>query len=197
MCVDFTEGTYRHRRKFGGGKTQAVARAVGVKNRASAPSVLDATAGLGRDAFVLAGLGCRVHMVERSPVLAALLADGLHRAESDSTIGPWVQEFLSFENTDSRGTIESQSPFVPDVIYLDPMYPERKRTASVKKEMQWIKALAGDDPDADTLLPIALTKATRRVVVKRPLHAPHLNQQVPDAQITTKAHRFDMYIMNK
>lgn len=84
--VDFAGGTMAHRRRFGGGRGEAVAKAAGIK-KSYLPSVVDATAGLGRDAFVLASLGCHVRMIERHPVVAALLDDGLQRAYRDSEIG--------------------------------------------------------------------------------------------------------------
>ena len=89
--MDFVEGAVAHRRKFGGGRGQSIAKAVGLKSGAM-PTVVDATAGLGRDAFVLASLGCKVTLIERSPVVAALLQDGLARAAQDPEIGPWVSE---------------------------------------------------------------------------------------------------------
>ncbi|WP_457998882.1 class I SAM-dependent methyltransferase, partial [Klebsiella michiganensis] len=82
-----------HRRKFGGGRGEAVAKAVGIKGD-YLPDVVDATAGLGRDAFVLASVGCRVRMLERNPVVAALLDDGLARGYADAEIGGWLQERL-------------------------------------------------------------------------------------------------------
>lgn len=78
IFVDFVGGAMAHRRKFGGGRGEAVAKAVGIKG-SYLPDVVDATAGLGRDAFVLASVGCRVRMLERNPVVAALLDDGLTR----------------------------------------------------------------------------------------------------------------------
>ena len=87
--VDFVTGAVAHRRKFGGGKGQSIAKAVGL-NKGATPVVLDATAGLGRDGFVLASLGCKVILHERHPVVAALLYDGLQRAYSDAEIGPWM-----------------------------------------------------------------------------------------------------------
>ncbi|TBL57379.1 16S rRNA (guanine(1516)-N(2))-methyltransferase, partial [Klebsiella oxytoca] len=86
IYVDFVAGTMAHRRKFGGGRGEAVAKAVGIK-KDYLPDVVDATAGLGRDAFVLASIGCNVRMVERHPVVAALLEDGLKRAYLDADIG--------------------------------------------------------------------------------------------------------------
>ncbi|MBZ4777536.1 class I SAM-dependent methyltransferase, partial [Salmonella enterica subsp. enterica serovar Typhimurium] len=78
IFVDFVGGAMAHRRKFGGGRGEAVAKAVGIEGD-YLPDVVDATAGLGRDAFVLASVGCRVRMLERNPVVAALLDDGLTR----------------------------------------------------------------------------------------------------------------------
>jgi 16S rRNA (guanine1516-N2)-methyltransferase len=191
VYVDFVAGINAHRRKFSGGRGQAVARSVGL-TKGAAPSVVDATAGLGRDAFVLASLGCRVHMVERSPVAAALLEDGLTRARLDLKIGPWVSQRLSLECSDScRGL--GASPFKPDVVYVDPMFPEKKKPARVKKGMRVFKALIGGDPDADKLLPAALDAARKRVVVKRPARALWLAGREPHASIQTRQNRFDIY----
>ena len=93
IFVDFVGGAMAHRRKFGGGRGEAVAKAVGIKGD-YLPDVVDATAGLGRDAFVLASVGCRVRMLERNPVVAALLDDGLARGYADAEIGGWLQERL-------------------------------------------------------------------------------------------------------
>ena len=93
--VDFVTGASAHRRKFGGGKGQAIAKAVGL-NKGATPHVLDATAGLGRDAFVLAALGCKVTMHERHPVVAALLYDGLQRAYQDTEIGEWMKAQVGY-----------------------------------------------------------------------------------------------------
>lgn len=195
VSVDFCGGAYDHRRKYGGGKTQAVVRAMGYKKRVEAPSIVDATAGFGRDAFVFASLGCRVHMIERSPTIAALLADGLRRAYADETIGEWARELISFTEGDSLLSLQCL-PFVPDVIYLDPMYPDRKKASNAKKEMQLIKMIVGDDPDADELLPMALSLAQNRVVVKRPINAAPLNDKKADGVIKTTKHRFDLYFLN-
>ena len=104
IYVDLAGGAAAHRRKFGGGKGQAIAKAIGM-NKGAIPSVLDATAGLGRDAFVLASLGCKVQMLERNPVVAALLDDGLMRAQRDPEIGDWVSERLSLNHTSSHSRL--------------------------------------------------------------------------------------------
>ena len=195
IYVDFISSKSEYRRKHGGGRKQAIAKAVGLKKGAT-PSVVDATAGLGRDAFVLASLGCRVHMIERSPAVAALLEDGLNRAKMDPEIGGWVSQLMSFDSGDSCQILLSL-PFKPDVITLDPMYPEKRKSALVKKEMRVFKDLVGNDPDAGDLLNIALKVACGRVVVKRPAHADWLTEQKPDTSIMTKKNRFDIYLVSK
>lgn len=200
IFVDFIGGAVGHRRKFGGGKGQAIAKAVGL-NKGAPPKVLDATAGLGRDAFVLASLGCQVQMIERHPVVAALLDDGLERAKQDPEIGEWVAQRMSLIHASSINALEQlvENEYVqqPDVIYLDPMYPHpenKKKSALVKKEMRVFQSLVGADLDADALLAPALQLASKRVVVKRPDYANWLNHQKPSMAIETKKNRFDVYI---
>ena len=190
--VDFVTGASAHRRKFGGGKGQAIAKAVGL-NKGAIPHVLDATAGLGRDAFVLAALGCKVTMHERHPVVAALLYDGLLRAYQDTEIGEWMKAQVDMAFGSSHDLLNSTS-IEPDVVYLDPMFPHREKSALVKKEMRVFQSLVGDDHDADDLLPFAMKLASKRVAVKRPDYAPFLDEQKPSMQITTKKNRFDVYV---
>nr|WP_328805311.1 class I SAM-dependent methyltransferase [Spirabiliibacterium falconis] len=189
VWVNFTQGTLAHRRQFGGGRGEAVAKAVGVK-QAYLPSVLDATAGLGRDAFVLASIGCKVRLVERNPVVYALLQDGLARAYRDDTIGMWMRERMQLL---PLGSIFEQSPECADVVYLDPMFPHRQKSALVKKEMRVFQSLVGEDVDADVLLKQSAVFARKRVVVKRPSSAPYLANIMPQGEVKTKNHRFDLY----
>ena len=193
VYVDFVKGRLDYRRRYGGGIKQALAKAVGLK-QAFRPTVLDATAGLGRDAFVLASLGCRVHMLERSKVVAALLYDGLQRAGQDFEIGALIKAHLQLIYYDAQDWLalmpETQ---YPDVIYLDPMYPHRQKSALVKKEMRVFRAIVGDDLDAAALLNVALTCARQRVVVKRPKLALSLNEIKPTFCIQSQNTRFDVY----
>ncbi len=217
VYVDWVAGASAHRRKFGGGKGQSIAKAIGL-TKGVIPKVIDATAGLGRDAFVLASLGCKVQMIERHPVVAALLDDGLTRAKKDPEIGAWVSERLSLLHASSLNMLldrqnrgEAQDPsivensgcdnYLPvtknegaDVIYLDPMYPHKKKSALVKKEMRVFQTLVGADEDADALLCPALSLAAKRVVVKRPQYADFLAGHAPTMQISTKKNRFDVYV---
>ena len=193
VYVDFTTGSLAYRRRFGGGRNQPLARAVGLKGKAN-PSVLDVTAGLGRDAFVLASLGCRIHLVERSPIVAALLRDGIERALCDPDIGALVHERMLLSMADAQAVMRSlDNAERPDVVYLDPMYPVRCKSALVKKEMRLLRCIVGNDEDAPALLATALACARRRVVVKRPHTAVSLIGPRPAVHITTKNTRFDIY----
>jgi 16S rRNA (guanine1516-N2)-methyltransferase len=190
--IDFSSAALTYRRRVGGGKQQAVAKAIGVTSK-DKPTVLDATAGLGEDAFVLASLGCQMQLVERHPVVAILLQDAIARAKQseDEALRAIVSLMACYAGDIRHGGLTQISQ--PDVVYLDPMFPERKKTALVKKEMRIIKALVGDDPDADELLPVAMEIAKKRVVVKRPTQAPFLMKKKPHHQLLGKANRFDIY----
>lgn len=194
IYVDFVGGAAGHRRRFGGGKGQSIAKAVGM-NKGRVPHVLDGTAGLGRDAFVLASLGCRVTMFERHPVVAALLEDGLQRAKQDMDIGEWVSERMQLAYTSSIDGLAGYQGELPEVVYLDPMFPHKKKSALVKKEMRVFQSLVGADMDADALLAPALQLAQKRVVVKRPDYAPPLANKTPSTSIKTKKNRFDVYVV--
>lgn len=188
--VDFVEGAMAHRRKFGGGRGQDIAKAIGLKHGFT-PHILDATAGLGRDAFVLASLGCSVTLMERMPIVAALLDDGLARASLNNDVSEIVNRMQlvhasSIENMNLAEQV--------DVVYLDPMYPHREKSAAVKKEMRVFQSLVGEDLDADALLAPALAIAKYRVVVKRPSYAPPLNNKTPSTSIKMKKNRFDVYV---
>lgn len=189
LTIDFIEGKARHRREYGGGRGQLIAKAIGIKKRDHL-SVLDLTAGLGHDAFVLACLGCHVTMVERSLIVAALLEDALRRLKEDSELLPLSLQLIQQDAFDYLQQLHSQ----PDVIYLDPMYPDSKNTAQPKKEMQILRELLGHDQDAAKLMPLALAKAKHRVVVKRPRHGERLIDRDPDVVYAGKSSRFDVYI---
>ncbi|MEA3406005.1 MAG: class I SAM-dependent methyltransferase [Pseudomonadota bacterium] len=195
VLVDFIGGKKNHRRQFGGGKGQPLARAIGIQQE-TPPTILDATAGMGGDAFVFASLGCQVLMVERSPIVAALLQDALNRAIEAEDLEPEVAEIvqrLSLVNADSADYLLTEKPDV-DVIYMDPMYPEKKKkSAAVKKEMKALQVLVGPDMDSEKLLEAALKTAKQRVVVKRPAHAPTINGIQPNAEISSPNTRYDIY----
>ncbi|MFT6898176.1 MAG: 16S rRNA (guanine1516-N2)-methyltransferase [Paraglaciecola sp.] len=194
VMVDFTSDALTYRRLHGG-KKEAIIKAVGLKGHGPL-RVLDATAGLGRDAFVLANSGCTVDMIERSPVVAALLNDGLQRAARDGELGRWLPQRMALYHGVSYALLADWPGSQPEVIYLDPMFPHRKKSALVKKEMRIFQQLLGPDEDADKLLAPALALASKRVVVKRPDHAPFLADRPPNMSISSKKHRFDVYLIS-
>ena len=164
-------------------KNESLAKAM-TSGRNEKLTIIDATAGLGRDAFLLASLGHEVTMIERNPVLAAMLQIALEDAAIPN---------LHLMHADSENYI-AQLEEKPDVIYLDPMFPERDKSALVKKDMQILQMLIGHDEGYNHLLERALLKAKQRVVVKRPRHGEFLNEQKPSFQILSKTLRFDIYL---
>lgn len=192
VVVDFLSGAASFRRSHGGGTGQLVAKAIGLKKRRDL-SVWDATAGLGRDAFALASLGARVTLFERHEAVQALLQDGFSRlslsADQELSAINARMMLCCHSIPASANTVA----WPPDVIYLDPMFPERTKSAKVKKEMTLFHDLVGTDPDADDLLEPALALANYRVVVKRPKGAPELAGRKPSLTMQGKSSRFDIY----
>ncbi|MGJ8641428.1 MAG: class I SAM-dependent methyltransferase [Opitutaceae bacterium] len=201
IAADFCSPTVTYRRLKGGGIGQQIAKAVGIRSGVK-PSVLDATAGLGGDAFVLASLGCEVSMAERVPEVRALLFGGMRQAQShaeqpDAELGEIIARMTLIE-ADAKTHLQTLTEAdAPGVIYLDPMFPQRTKQSLVKKEMRVFHELVGEDADADQLLPLALEKARYRVVVKRPKSAPYLNDQKPSHELAGKSNRYDIYTKQK
>lgn len=190
--VDFDDGA-AWRRAQGG--AELIVKAV--RGRSKLPlHVLDATAGLGRDSFVLASRGFLVTAVERNPVVVALLADGLERAAATSAAAIVANITLRHADTlDYLAALPADEQ--PDVVYLDPMFPAAQKTALVKKEMRLFQQLLHGPADAslDARLLLAARAAARvRVVVKRPARAQPLADAAPDYALPGKAIRFDVYI---
>lgn len=198
--VDFMFGSNNHRRRFGGGNGQAIAKAVGVSGR-FLPRVLDLTAGLGGDGFVLASLGCRVSLVERHPLICSLLRDGINRAREEGESDPSIRDLMNRLDLIECDSLEILSDITsdqrPDVIYLDPMFPHRKKSAKVKKEMQAFQHIVGSDIDSDGLLERALEIARYRVVIKRPSVAKFLGDKKPTYSLEGKSTRFDIFALSK
>lgn len=134
LSVDFVSGKAAHRRQFGGGRGQLVAKACGL-TKGITPSVVDATAGLGRDAFVLASLGAQVLMIERVEAIAALLQDGLERAASadETALIAGRMALRHGDAAEQLAALIADAEFAPQVIHLDPMFPHREKSALVKK----------------------------------------------------------------
>ncbi len=195
LCVDFVGGKAGHRRQFGGGRGQLVAKACGLAQGVT-PSVVDATAGLGRDAFVLASLGAPVLLIERVAAIAALLRDGLARARESDQVREIAarMQLCQGDSARSLAALVEAAGFAPQVVHLDPMFPHREKSALVKKEMRLFQRLAGRDDDAPRLLEQALDVATHRVVVKRPRKAPPIEGPSPNHTLAGKTSRYDLYV---
>lgn len=193
--VDFVEGAAAHRRQFGGGSGQMIAKAVGIASGIR-PRILDATAGLGRDAFVLASLGCEMTLIERQPLIAALLEDGLRRAAQAPDVMA-ISARMQLIQGNAIAVMQAWGGEPPQVIYLDPMFPHRDKSALVKKEMRLFRPFVGDDLDAPALLEAALQLATHRVVVKRPRKAPAIEGAKPGFVLEGKSSRYDIYPKRK
>ena len=190
--AEFVTGKMGYRREHGGGAGQLVAKAVGLQKTRAALHIVDATAGLGQDAFVLASLGCTVTLFERNPVIHALLADGLARAALNVDCAAIVERMRLLEGS-SIEWLARPGTEAADVVYLDPMFPHRDKSALVKKEMQVFRTIVGDDEDSAQLLAAALERARYRVVVKRPRKASAIEGAETTTRIEGKSSRYDLY----
>jgi 16S rRNA (guanine1516-N2)-methyltransferase len=190
--VDFESGAFGFRFRREGGRGNALARAVGLKP-GDAPFVVDATAGLGRDAMLLASLGARVTLVERSPAVFALLEKAIAQARDAGGALGQAAAGLTLTHGDA---IELLPGLAPDVVTVDPMHPLRPGAALVKKEMRELRELVGADPDAAELMEAALASARKRVVLKWPLRAPPPpGLRAPSHQIIGKTVRYDVFVV--
>lgn len=188
VAVQFDSAAMQHRRK--GGHNEMLGRAVGVKADRK-PLIWDATGGLGRDAFVLADLGCQVTLCERVPVLAWLLDQAVQAAAvSGVDQVRAAAERMSVLAADSK----TQRASTGTVIYLDPMFPERKKAAAVKKEAAMLQYLTDQTDDGESLWQWAWDQPVERIVVKRPLRAPILGHIRPAHTLKGKSVRFDVFI---
>ena len=191
LCVDFLDARLNHRANSAI-RSQNIAKALGIKG-AKRPAVLDATAGLGKDAFLMASLGCKVSLLERSAVVHALLADGLTRAGYGEEISTILQR-MDLHLGDLLEFVADARQF--DVVYLDPMFEARRKSAKVKKDMALLQNLLGHQTDGAELLAAAKLLASRRVVVKRAKLSPHLGVDKPDIEFKGSSSRYDVYLIN-
>lgn len=191
LIVDFVNGPIGHRFRRGEGRGHALAKAAGL-TRGMTPDIVDATAGLGRDAFLLASLGAKVTLIERSKAMHDLLADGLARAATEGGRYAETVARMTLLHGDSRLLLPQ---LLPQVVLVDPMHPPRGNTALVKKEMRQIREMVGTDPDAKELMRVALESAQNRVVLKWPLRAePMDGLRKPSHQFLGKTTRYDVFV---
>ena len=183
--------------KQGALQREMLVKAARVKG-VEAPRAVDATAGLGEDSLLLAAAGFTVTLCEADPVIAALLEDALARASAHEVLGPIVER-MHLVAGDSRITLEwagASMDAQPDVVYLDPMFPGRTKTAAVKKKFQLIHGLERptEPLDEESLLQAALAAHPRKVVIKRPVKGPYLAGVKPSHAIAGKAVRYDCIV---
>ena len=191
LKCSFIEGPILHRLKYGKGRGQNLAKAVGFKfnkNRA----IIDATAGLGYDAFILASLGANVTLIERSEEIYGLLKAAISEAKLYSGEMNKIVNRMELLFGDS---IDILPNIAPEVVLIDTMYKQRKKSALVKNDMRLLREIVGSDTDHVDLINVALKNASKRVVIKQPRYAETLhNIKGYSHQILGKTIRYDVYV---
>ena len=194
LKCSFIEGPILHRLKYGKGRGQNLAKAVGMKSNKNR-NIIDATAGLGYDSFILASLGANVTLIERSEKIYKLLQDGisegmLYGGEISKILGR-----MSLIYGDSKNILPQLSP---EVILIDTMYKDRKKSALVKNDMRLVREIVGTDSDYTELIEVALKFALNRVVIKQPRYAEPLKEiKACSHQILGKTIRYDVHMVAK
>ncbi|MGI9536597.1 MAG: class I SAM-dependent methyltransferase, partial [Desulfocapsaceae bacterium] len=193
LSADFLSGAIYYRFMQDHRVNQPLAKAAGIK-RGYRPTLLDGTAGFGEDAFVLATLGCQVTMIERSKVIWALLADAISRCSENDRVRRIFDHRVTLKLADSIDYLNS-TDISYDTVFLDPMYPSLAKSPLNKQKMRMLREVVGDDPDGSELLTAALKRAKKRVAVKRPARAGHLDDREPSFVIKAKSSRYDIYLI--
>ena len=175
-------------------KTELILKAVKLKKEKEDTWIIDATAGMGEDSLILASFGYNVIMYERDPVIAALLADTMKRAKANPYLINIVNR-MTLVNMDSIEAMKNLSKKA-DIILLDPMFPERNKSALIKKKFQLIHNLEAPCSDEEELLNAAFCAKPRKIVIKRPLKGKNLADRKPDYAISGKAIRYDCFVLN-
>lgn len=191
LLCDFAGGAVGHRLRFGGGRGQALPRAVGMKGGRT-PRIVDATAGLGRDAFLLASLGAEITLIERSAEIHRLLEEGMVRgAEAGGKVAEAIAR-MTLIHGDARELLPG---LAPEVVLVDPMHPERRKSSLVKQEMRSLREIVGTDDDKAELMRVALAAAGKRVVLKWPRRAAPMEGIPPCSHsIEGKTTRYDVFM---
>ena len=191
LKCDFVGGAVNHRLLYGGGRGQDLPKAVGMK-AGKTPDIVDATAGLGRDAFLLASLGAQVTLIERSDIMHTLLQDGLKAASNAGGLHAEIASRMTLIHGDAIDLLPAMNP---EVVLVDPMHPPRQKPALVKADLRAIRDIVGTDDDQLTLIQTALAAASKRVVLKWPAKASALDRLKPCShQIVGKTVRYDVFM---
>lgn len=171
---------------------EMLVRAARIKGFEGTPSAIDATAGMGEDALLLAAAGFRVTLCERNPVIAALLRDAMERAALDPALSEILHRMALHEG-DSIELLRNLRQ-TPEVVLLDPMFPERRKSGLIGKKLQLLQKLEAPCADEAALLEAAIQAGPKKVVIKRPLKGPYLADRKPAYSIRGKAVRYDCIV---
>lgn len=188
FTIDFSSKEFLRRKDD---KNQEILKAIGIKKDQNL-KVLDTTAGLGRDSFILANFGCKITMLERNPIIFLLLQNAIENSKNNLEIAKTTQNMTLINQNSIEYLKNLKENF--DVIYIDPMFPKTNKSRLVKKDMQIFREIVGDDLDSNKLLELALQQNVKRVVVKRMKKAEYLANKKPNFEIMGNTTRFDVYI---
>jgi len=193
LKCSFIEGPILHRLKYGKGRGQNLAKAVGMKFNKNR-NIIDATAGLGYDSFILASLGAKVTLIERSQKMHKLLQNGIDEGIS---FGGEIEKIINRMELLFGDSKDILPKLTPEVIMIDTMYKDRKKTALVKNNMRLVREIVGPDSDYIELLKVALNCAKNRVVLKQPRYAEPIKEiRKCSHQILGKTIRYDAFMTN-
>lgn len=171
---------------------ELLVRAAKIKHAEGELLAVDATAGMGEDSLLLATAGFRVRLYEFDPIIAELLRDSLRRAADL----PYLDKAVARMELFCEDSVEALKnlPEQPDVVYLDPMFPERNKSALIKKKFQLLQQLESPCAGEEELLEAAIAASPRKIVIKRPLKGPKLADRKPDYSLSGKAIRYDCLV---
>ena len=193
LTCSFIEGPILHRLKYGKGRGQNLAKAVGMKFNKNR-NIIDATAGLGYDSFILASLGAKVTLIERSQKMHEILQNAI---DEGILFGGEIEKIINRMELLFGDSKDILPKLIPEVIMIDTMYKDRKKTALVKNNMRLVREIVGPDSDYIELLKVALNCAKNRVVLKQPRYAEPIKEiRKCSHQILGKTIRYDVFMTN-
>lgn len=173
------------------GRLQHEMLAKAVKTDQENLKAIDATAGMGEDSLLLAACGYQVTLYEQNPVIAILLKDALRRAKKNTVLKDIVSRMQLVEGDSIEYLNKRLDPV--DVIYLDPMFPGRQKSGLINKKLQLIQKLEPPCSEETALFDAAMAAQPSKIIVKRPLKSPYLDERVPSYSLKGKAIRYDCY----